>query len=95
VDQTCPNFRVVQYGFLHHFDTDNCLLKKFHYIYSKNEEGKAFVHANCVLCNPSERKRPYSRVLYLVLFDTSLESEGVIHETMTTDIVEALYLPFR
>ncbi|KAH0815872.1 hypothetical protein GEV33_006919 [Tenebrio molitor] len=56
----------------------------------KNEEGKAFVHANCVLCNPSERKRPYSRVLYLVLFDTSLESEGVIHETMTTDIVEAL-----
>jgi hypothetical protein len=29
---TCPNFRVVQYGFLLHFDTDNCLLKKFHYI---------------------------------------------------------------
>jgi hypothetical protein len=27
----CPNFRVVQYGFLLHFDTDNCLLKKFHY----------------------------------------------------------------
>jgi hypothetical protein len=26
------NFRVVQYGFLLHFDTDNCLLKKFHYI---------------------------------------------------------------
>jgi hypothetical protein len=23
---------VVQYGFLLHFDTDNCLLKKFHYI---------------------------------------------------------------
>jgi hypothetical protein len=22
---------VVQYGFLLHFDTDNCLLKKFHY----------------------------------------------------------------
>jgi hypothetical protein len=38
-------------------------------IYSKSEEGKAFIHANCV----SERKRPYSRLLYLVLFDTSLE----------------------
>jgi hypothetical protein len=25
---------VVQYGFLLHFDTDNCLLKKFDYIYS-------------------------------------------------------------
>jgi hypothetical protein len=24
---------VVQYGFLLHFDTDNCLLKKFHYTY--------------------------------------------------------------
>jgi hypothetical protein len=50
-------------------------------IYIKNEEGKAFVHANCVepngRCNSSERKRPYSRVLYLVLFDTSLESESV------------------
>jgi hypothetical protein len=31
-------------------------------------EGKAFVHANC---NSSERKQLYSRVLYLVLFDTS------------------------
>jgi hypothetical protein len=39
---------------------------------SKSEEGQAFVHANC---NSSERKRPYCRVLYLVLFDTSLESE--------------------
>jgi hypothetical protein len=27
-------------------------------------------------CNSSERKRPYSRVLYIVLFDTSLESES-------------------
>jgi hypothetical protein len=26
-------------------------------------------------CNSSERKGPYSRVLYLVLFDTSFESE--------------------
>jgi hypothetical protein len=47
-------------------------------IYSTSEEvGKAFVHANC---NSSERKRPYSRVLYLVLFDTwdtSLESQSV------------------
>jgi hypothetical protein len=48
--------------------------------YSNSEEGKAFVHANCVFeaelsgrCNASERKRPHSRVLYLVLFDTSLE----------------------
>jgi hypothetical protein len=55
-------------------------------IYSKSKEGKAFVHANCVFVhevelsgrgNSSERKRPYSRVLYLVLFDTSLESESV------------------
>jgi hypothetical protein len=54
--------------------------------YSKSKEGKAFVHANCVFvheaelngrCNSSERKRPYSRVLYLVLFDTSVESESV------------------
>jgi hypothetical protein len=28
-------------------------------------------------CNSSERKRPYSRVLYLVLFDTFLKSESV------------------
>jgi hypothetical protein len=28
-------------------------------------------------CNSSERKRPYSQVLYLVLFDTSLESASV------------------
>jgi hypothetical protein len=28
-------------------------------------------------CNSSERKRPYSRVLYVVLLDTSLESESV------------------
>jgi hypothetical protein len=26
---------MVQYGFLLHFDTDNCLLKKFHYIERK------------------------------------------------------------
>jgi hypothetical protein len=58
-------------------------------IYTTREEGKAFVHANCMFghdaqrsgrCNPSEQKRPYSRVLYLVLFetlDTSLENESV------------------
>jgi hypothetical protein len=28
-------------------------------------------------CNSSERKRPYSRVLYLVLLDTFFESESV------------------
>jgi hypothetical protein len=44
------------------------------------KEGKAFVNANCngvddARFNSSERKRPHSRVLYLVLFDTSLESE--------------------
>jgi hypothetical protein len=45
-----------------------------------SEEGKAFVHANCVFVheaelsgrsNSSERKRLHSRVLYLVLYDTS------------------------
>jgi hypothetical protein len=56
-------------------------------IYSKSEEDKAFVHGNCMFvhpaelrggCNSSERKRPsYSQVLYLVLFDTSLEIESV------------------
>jgi hypothetical protein len=54
-------------------------------INSKSEESKAFVHPNCLFvhkaelsgrCNSSERKRPYSRVLY-----TSLEIEGEIHET--------------
>jgi hypothetical protein len=54
--------------------------------FKKSEEGKAFVHANCVFvheaelsvrCNSCERKRSYSRVLYLVLLDTSLESESV------------------
>jgi hypothetical protein len=44
-------------------------------IYSTSEEGKAFVHANCD--DARERKLPYSGVLYLVLFDTSLESESV------------------
>jgi hypothetical protein len=44
------------------------------------KEGKAFVNANCngvddARFNSSERKRPHFRVLYLVLFDTSLESE--------------------
>jgi hypothetical protein len=48
-------------------------------IYTTREEGKAFVHANCMFghdaqrsgrCNSSEQKRPYSRVLYLILFDT-------------------------
>ncbi|KAH0818853.1 hypothetical protein GEV33_003938 [Tenebrio molitor] len=44
----------------------------------KSEEGKAFVHAKLLFVDDaSERKRPYSRVLYLVLFDTSLESESV------------------
>jgi hypothetical protein len=47
-------------------------------IYSKNEEGKAFVHALCGRHNSSEQKRPYSRVLYLVLFDTYSQSESVI-----------------
>jgi hypothetical protein len=28
-------------------------------------------------CNSNERKRPYSQVLYLVLFDTFLEIESV------------------
>jgi hypothetical protein len=55
--------------------------------YSKSEEGKAFVHANCMFVrevelsgryNSSEQKWPHSRVL--VLFDTFLEIEGVIHE---------------
>jgi hypothetical protein len=58
-------------------------------IYTTREEGKAFVHANCMFghdaqrsgrCNSSEQKRPYSRVLYLILFDTrhnSLENESV------------------
>jgi hypothetical protein len=55
-------------------------------IYNESEEGKTFVHANCVFVhevelsgrhNSSERKPPYSRVLYLGLFDTSLESESV------------------
>jgi hypothetical protein len=27
----CAHFRVVQCGFLLNFDTDNCLLKNFHY----------------------------------------------------------------
>jgi hypothetical protein len=48
-------------------------------IYTMREEGKAFVHANCMFvhdaqrsggCNSSEQKQPYSRVLYLILFDT-------------------------
>jgi hypothetical protein len=53
---------------------------------SKSEGGRAFAHANCTFvheaelrgrCNASERKRLYSRVPYLVLFDTSLENESV------------------
>jgi hypothetical protein len=41
-------------------------------IYTMREEGKAFVHANRMFggCNSSEQKQPYSRVLYLILFDT-------------------------
>jgi hypothetical protein len=63
------------------------IVKKNNSYYSKNEEDQAFVHANCMFvheeelngqCNSSERKRPYSRVLYLVLFDTSLESNFVL-----------------
>jgi hypothetical protein len=55
-------------------------------IFSISEEGKAFVHTNCVFvheaklsrrCNSSERKWPYFRVLYLVLFDISVEIESV------------------
>jgi hypothetical protein len=46
-------------------------------IYSKSEEAKAFVHANCGRCSSSERKRPYSRVLCLILSDTSSEIESV------------------
>jgi hypothetical protein len=57
-------------------------------IYTTTEEDKAFVHANCMFghdaqrsgrCNSSEQKRPYSRVPYLILFDTrhnSLENES-------------------
>jgi hypothetical protein len=65
-------------------DRDNIIV-----IYTTREEGKAFVHANCMFgydaqrsgrCNSSEQKRPYSRVLYLILFDArhnSLENESV------------------
>jgi hypothetical protein len=41
-------------------------------VYSKSEEDKADLSGRC---NSRERKRPYSRVLYLVWFDTSLESK--------------------
>jgi hypothetical protein len=47
-------------------------------IYSKSEEDKAFVHANCVFDHEavlSGRCNSSSRVLYLVLFDTSSESK--------------------
>jgi hypothetical protein len=30
-----------------------------------------------IACHSSERKRPYSRVLYSVLFETSVESESI------------------
>jgi hypothetical protein len=33
---------VVQYGFLLHFDTDNCLLKKFHYTYVPGDQEGLF-----------------------------------------------------
>jgi hypothetical protein len=61
--------------------TENCLVVTRIVIYTKSEEGKAFVHANCVFVHEaqlsgryssSERKRSYFRVLYLVFFDTSL-----------------------
>jgi hypothetical protein len=44
--------------------------------YSKNKNGES--NSREFRCSSSERKRPYSRVLYLVLFNTSLESESVI-----------------
>jgi hypothetical protein len=61
-------------------------------IYTTREEGKAYVHANCMFghdaqrsgrCNSSEQKRPYSRVLYLILFDSrhnSLENAMEKHK---------------
>jgi hypothetical protein len=78
------NLRSYYHNTLFLWLTVACLAVKFENVYSKSEKGKAFVHANC-LCvheaelseNSSERKRPYSLVLYLVLFDISLESESV------------------
>jgi hypothetical protein len=80
------NLRSYYHNTLFLWLTVACLAVKFENVYSKSEKGKAFVHANS-LClheaelsargNSSERKRPYSLVLYLVLFDISLESESV------------------
>jgi hypothetical protein len=72
--------------FLILFRNSNQFVFKNIVIYSKSEAGKAFVHANCMFVheaelsgrnNSSERKRPYSRLLYLVLFDISVESDSV------------------
>jgi hypothetical protein len=38
---------------------------------------KASFRSRELRARPSEQKRPYSRLLYLVLFDTSLEIECV------------------
>jgi hypothetical protein len=45
--------------------------------YLQYERGRQSFRPRESRCNSSERKRRYSRVLYLVLFDTSLESESV------------------
>jgi hypothetical protein len=46
-------------------------------IYSKSEEGKAFVHANCNAIKVNESGLTLDCCTYLVLFNTSLESESV------------------
>jgi hypothetical protein len=48
-------------------------------IYSKSEEGKAFVHANCEeAIQVNENRLSLECTMYLVFFDdTSLESESV------------------
>jgi hypothetical protein len=72
--------------FLILFRNSNQFVLKNIVIYSKSEIGKAFVHANCMFVheaelsernNLSERKRHYSRMLYLVLYDISVESDSV------------------
>jgi hypothetical protein len=42
-----------------------------------SEEGKAFVHANCVFAITIQVNESGSRVLYLVLFDTSFEIKSL------------------
>jgi hypothetical protein len=49
-------------------------------IYSKSEEDKAFIHANCVFDDASQVNESGFTLecyMYLVLFDTSLEIESV------------------